>query len=572
MIVRIAASGTSFTGAGKYYLHDKLDERGAERVANGEWIAHAEQSDERVWFTDTRNCLNSDPERALEEMWHTADDQAQLKRDAGIAPGGRRCEEPVKTLSLAWHKDDAPTPEHMVEAADAFLKHMGWDGHQAVLVGHRDTEHRHIHIILNRVNPETGRTLDDYKERKRAQEWALGYEKSQDNIRCEERELRAAQREHRASELDGAHSPTAGQTAEPTRTPANDHLPHNVVMISRPHERQFNADEQARAERDAKDREQLKADQRAEREAFFKDGAKFFKAARHKVYDEVRKEYKPEWRQLYNDAKLATAMVQEHSEAALERAFALTEAGRRDEAHAAFVERDDVRRVAAAQFAELKADLKARQTDDLRERQKDACDALRDIREAQYQELLQRQRDERAAFNAGQTLDNIRLGQETVGSNVRGEVLSPEAANQNVGIDGRRPGMEMALSVLAADKQGPPAIEVAPATTGPEIAARLVERPAPESDSVTMSTPEAPEPVRQVSDLAAGAIGSVASYLADQLGEGGRAVLARQDAVRRGRGVFVVHAPDGFKGHPWRKWKTGRRPGAKLVTAASFRT
>ncbi len=49
----------------------------------------------------------------------------------------------------------------MIESADAFLKHMGWDGHQAVLVGHNDTGHRHVHIILNRVNPENGRTIDD---------------------------------------------------------------------------------------------------------------------------------------------------------------------------------------------------------------------------------------------------------------------------------------------------------------------------------------------------------------------------------------------------------------------------
>ena len=186
MIVRIQAPGGSFLGAGKYYLHDKL--------GDDERIAVKDQGDERVWFTDTRNTLNTDPARALDEMWRTAEDQAYLKMQAGVKRGGRVCEDPVKTLSLSWHKDDKPTPEHMIESADAYLKHMGWDAHQTLFVGHNDTEHRHIHIILNRVDPANGRTLDDYREQKRSQVWALAYEKTHEQLRCEERELRAAKR------------------------------------------------------------------------------------------------------------------------------------------------------------------------------------------------------------------------------------------------------------------------------------------------------------------------------------------------------------------------------------------
>ena len=125
MIVRISASGASFVGAGKYYLHDKLNEDRAQAAQSGERLAMRDQSDERVWFTDTRNTLNSDPERALEEMWRTAEDQPYLKMQAGVKRGGRVCEEPVKTISLSWHKDDRPEPQHKIDSADAFLKHMG---------------------------------------------------------------------------------------------------------------------------------------------------------------------------------------------------------------------------------------------------------------------------------------------------------------------------------------------------------------------------------------------------------------------------------------------------------------
>ena len=49
--------------------------------------------------------------------------------------------------------------------------------------------------------------------------------------------------------------------------------------------------------------------------------------------------------------------------------------------------------------------------------------------------------------------------------------------------------------------------------------AERAELPAPESANVVMPTTDAPEVTRQVADLAAGGIGQVASYLADQLGE-----------------------------------------------------
>ena len=67
------------------------------QTADKEMPAHLKpKTDERVWFTETRNCLNSDPDRALEEMWRTAEDQAYLKMQAGVKRGGRVCEDPSR--------------------------------------------------------------------------------------------------------------------------------------------------------------------------------------------------------------------------------------------------------------------------------------------------------------------------------------------------------------------------------------------------------------------------------------------------------------------------------------------
>ena len=56
----------------------------------------------------------------------------------------------------------------MREAARDFLIRMGFDAHQALLVAHNDTAHKHVHIILNTIHPETGMTLDRNWSKNRA--------------------------------------------------------------------------------------------------------------------------------------------------------------------------------------------------------------------------------------------------------------------------------------------------------------------------------------------------------------------------------------------------------------------
>lgn len=517
MIIRIQASGGSFLGAGKYYLHDKLSDELAAAAGSGERVAMRGQSDDRVWFTDTRNCLSLDPERALEEMWRTADDQAYLKLQAGVKRGGRVCTDPVKTISLSWHKDDQPEPQHMIEQADSFLQHMGWEKHQAVYVGHNDTGHRHIHIVLNRVNPENGRTLDDYQEKKRAQVWALAYEKVQENVRCEERERRAAMREQREPEFNPSTRSDPIHEQRRARSPANDHLPHNVIQLTRENERAFAADERARAEHYALVREQLKAQQRAEREAFFEEGKALFKATRHAVYDEVRKEYAPQWKKFYQEGEKAWKQAEATSKSAIGRALHFAKQGQLDAARDAFDDRMSVRAAVAKEISDRKADLKALQTLDQRERQRDACDELRAARDADYKELLQRQRDERAAMMVAHAIAGLENG-----AGPKAEVETP--SNQNLRNEG---GNDQTATRSQAE------------TAGPSISGsleRLAHLPAAASQSIREAVasqdgasinlshivptkPVGDAPIRGAADLAAGGIGEAASYLADQLGE-----------------------------------------------------
>ncbi|MFX9012000.1 hypothetical protein ABTN18_19790, partial [Acinetobacter baumannii] len=87
------------------------------------------------------------------------------------------------------------------------------------------------------------------------------------------------------------------------------------------------------------------------------------------------------------------------------QAIDLAAAGRWQEARERFGTRDEVKSELAEQLADRKADIEERQKATIAERQRDACDALRDIRDVQYQALLQRQREERGAQRAGETLE-----------------------------------------------------------------------------------------------------------------------------------------------------------------------
>lgn len=160
MVPNVAKSGYSFKGALAYYLHDK----GA-------------QTAERVAWTETRNLASDDPRMAMRVMIATAQRADDLKAAAGIAATGRKSTKAVYAYSLAWHPDEAGKIDRaeMMRAAEASLMAIGAEGHQAMIVAHRDEPHPHVHVIVNRVHPDTGKMLVMANDHHRLSAWALAY-------------------------------------------------------------------------------------------------------------------------------------------------------------------------------------------------------------------------------------------------------------------------------------------------------------------------------------------------------------------------------------------------------------
>lgn len=119
-------------------------------------------------------------------MHATWRDRVKLKRAAGVDLRGRDNKNPVLHMTLSWHADDAPSADHMKETAFAALKAIGLEEHQALIAAHDDKDHLHVHLVINTVHPQTGRTAPMKYTRERLSRWAEAYEKEH-GIRVEQR-------------------------------------------------------------------------------------------------------------------------------------------------------------------------------------------------------------------------------------------------------------------------------------------------------------------------------------------------------------------------------------------------
>lgn len=209
MVPSVAKSGHSFKGALAYYLHDK----------GGAGDARA-QTAERVAWTEVRNLVTDDPEAAKRIMIATAQQADELKARAGIKATGRKSNAHVYAYSLAWHPDEAGQLDRteMLRAVDQSLKILGAQEHQALIVCHTDQKHPHVHVVVNRVHPTTGKMLSTSNDRFKLSDWANEYERGRGQIltpkREEKRELREQFAEKTARQ-EFAQEKRAEATARP---------------------------------------------------------------------------------------------------------------------------------------------------------------------------------------------------------------------------------------------------------------------------------------------------------------------------------------------------------------------
>lgn len=108
---------------------------------------------DRVQWILTRHLATDDPELAATYM-------------AATARLSKRARNAAYHAIISWHHSERPSPKIMQEIAAATLELAGLGDHEALVIGHGDKPHPHLHMLVNRVHPVTGRAWDtshDYR-------------------------------------------------------------------------------------------------------------------------------------------------------------------------------------------------------------------------------------------------------------------------------------------------------------------------------------------------------------------------------------------------------------------------
>ncbi len=134
-MIAVARSGRRFAGLTRYL------ERGRDGT-----------NPDRVAWTTTRNLIVDEPLVAARVMQATAAENARVTH-------------PVYHVAVSFHPDDVVDRQTMERVADYLLRELGLAGHQTLIVAHRDRSHAHMHIVVNRIHPETGKAWDRWQDR-----------------------------------------------------------------------------------------------------------------------------------------------------------------------------------------------------------------------------------------------------------------------------------------------------------------------------------------------------------------------------------------------------------------------
>lgn len=85
---------------------------------------------------------------------------SQIAEMIALATEAARSADTVNHYVLSWKRGESPTTEQVDEAVTLLQKEMGLKQHQIVYGLHADTDNRHLHVVVNRVDTETFRCTE----------------------------------------------------------------------------------------------------------------------------------------------------------------------------------------------------------------------------------------------------------------------------------------------------------------------------------------------------------------------------------------------------------------------------
>ena len=72
-----------------------------------------------------------------------------------VASMNPRIGDPILHFQISWREGERPQQDEWQTSAERAIQSLGFEEHQYLIVAHNDTEHFHVHVMLNRVHPES---------------------------------------------------------------------------------------------------------------------------------------------------------------------------------------------------------------------------------------------------------------------------------------------------------------------------------------------------------------------------------------------------------------------------------
>ena len=84
---------------------------------------------------------------------------AQITEMILLADQAARSRDPILHYVLSWRPGEQPTPLQIERAVQIFVTELAIPDHQVAYALHADTNNAHLHVVVNRVHPGTGRPV-----------------------------------------------------------------------------------------------------------------------------------------------------------------------------------------------------------------------------------------------------------------------------------------------------------------------------------------------------------------------------------------------------------------------------
>jgi hypothetical protein len=109
-----------------------------------------------------RNPKKGDKEKCVYEgtrNFFEENKKAQVKEMQDLAHAAVRSKDPINHYVISWKSHEKPTKEQIERSVDIVLDELKMREHKVIYAVHADTKHHHLHLVVNRVHPETERVV-----------------------------------------------------------------------------------------------------------------------------------------------------------------------------------------------------------------------------------------------------------------------------------------------------------------------------------------------------------------------------------------------------------------------------